>query len=73
MSFKLFISFLIIISRIYVGVRVISWIILKIITEIPHPLSEIEIYLVIMILDIWVSSQYSGIVVVDKKMDESGS
>jgi hypothetical protein len=72
MSFKLFISFLIIISRIYVGVRVISWIILKIITEVPHPLSEIEIYLVVMLLDIWVSSQYSEIVVVDKT-DESGS
>ena len=73
MSLKLFISFLIIISRIYVGVRVISWIILKIITEIPHPISEIEIYLVMMFVDIWVSSQYSEIIVVDKKMDESGS
>jgi hypothetical protein len=73
MSFKLFVSFLIIISRIYVGVRVISWIILKIITEIPHPLSEIEVYLVIMFLDIWVSSQGSDVIVIDKKTDELGS
>jgi hypothetical protein len=69
MSFRLFISFLIIISRIYVGVRVISWIILKIITEVPHPLSEIEIYLVVMLLDVWVSSQFF----VDKQINESES
>jgi len=73
MVFKLLFSLFIIISRIYVGVKVISWIILKIITDIPHNLSEIEIYLVIIILDIWVSSQYSDIVVVNKNTDESRS
>lgn len=63
---------LITLVRIFLGIKIISWLIVNLISEVPHPLSEIEVFLVIILLDIWAASQYSGVVILDKDKDESG-
>ena len=57
MSFKIFLAFIITIVKFLIFVKVSSWIILNVFTNIPHPISEIEIYLVLILLDTWFSSQ----------------
>jgi hypothetical protein len=71
MKLQTIFAVLITLVRIYLGIKVISWLIINLISQVSHPLSEIEAFLVIILLDIWVSSQISGVIVVDK--DESGS
>jgi hypothetical protein len=68
MTFKIILGLLLIITRLFLGVKVISWIILKFISDIPHPISEIEVYLVLMFLDLWFSSQPTEIIV--KKIED---
>jgi hypothetical protein len=68
MTFKIILGLLLIITRLFLGVKVISWIILKFISNIPHPISEIEVYLVLMFLDLWFSSQPTEIIV--KKIED---
>jgi hypothetical protein len=68
MTFKILFATLIIIVRLLIGVRVFSWVILNFFTNVPHPISEIESYLVLMILDIWFSSQPSEITI--KKIED---
>jgi hypothetical protein len=73
MKLQTIFAVLITLVRIYLGIKVISWLIINLISQVSHPLSEIEAFLVIILLDIWVSSQISGVIVVDKEKDESGS
>jgi len=68
MTFKIILGLLLIITRLFLGVKVISWIILKFISDIPHPISEIEVYLVLMFLDLWFSSQPTEIII--KKIED---
>jgi hypothetical protein len=68
MTFKIILGLLLIITRLFLGVKVISWIILKFISDIPHPISEIEVYLVLMFLDLWFFSQPTEIIV--KKIED---
>ena len=63
MFFKTLFALILIIVRLLVSVKVISWIILNIFTNIPHPISEIEVYLVIILLDIWLLSNSTEIVI----------
>jgi hypothetical protein len=42
------------IIRFVIGVKVIAWLILRLFTNVPHPISEIEIYLVYIIFDTWI-------------------
>ena len=56
MFLKSLLAIIIIIIRLLVSVKVITWLILKFISEIPHPISEIESYIVIILLDVWVFS-----------------
>ena len=56
--------------RIYIGIKVIYWLIINLISKVSYPLSEIEVYLVIILLDIWGSSQSSGVIILDKEKDE---
>lgn len=44
---------MLIIVRVLISVKVIAWIILRFTTNIPHPISEIEVYLVLMLVDVW--------------------
>jgi hypothetical protein len=66
MFFKTLFALILIIVRLLVSVKVISWIILNIFTNIPHPISEIEVYLVIILLDIWLLSTSTEIVIKEK-------
>jgi len=66
MFFKTLFALILIIVRLLVSVKVISWIILNIFTNIPHPISEIEVYLVIILLDIWLLSNSTEIVIREK-------
>jgi len=52
MTFKIIFAAFLIIVRLLIGVRVFSWVILNFFTNVPHPISEIEPYLVLMVLDI---------------------
>jgi hypothetical protein len=63
MFFKSLFALILIIVRLLVSVKVISWLILKFFTNIPHPISEIEVYLVIILLDIWLLSNSTEIVI----------
>jgi hypothetical protein len=54
------------IVRLLVSVKVISWLILNFFTNIPHPISEIEPYIVIILLDIWLLSDGTEIVIKEK-------
>jgi hypothetical protein len=63
MFFKSFFALILIIVRLLVSVKVISWLILNFFTNIPHPISEIEVYLVIILLDIWLLSNSTEIVI----------
>jgi hypothetical protein len=68
MSFKVLLALFVIIVRLFIGVKVISWLILKLISQIPHPISEIEWYLVLMFIDIWLSGHTTEIYI--KKENE---
>jgi len=63
MFFKSLFALILIIVRLLVSVKVISWLILNFFTNIPHPISEIEVYLVIILLDIWLLSNSTKIVI----------
>jgi hypothetical protein len=63
MFFKSLFALILIIVRLLVSVKVISWLILNFFTNIPHPISEIEVYLVIILLDIWLLSNSTEIVI----------
>lgn len=68
MSLKVLLAIFVIIVRLFIGVKVISWLILKLISQIPHPITEIEWYLVLMFLDIWASGYTTEIYI--KKENE---
>jgi len=63
MFFKSLFALILIIVRLLVSVKVISWLILNFFNNIPHPISEIEVYLVIILLDIWLLSNSTEIVI----------
>jgi len=66
MFFKYLFVFILMIVRLLVSVKVISWLILNFFTNIPHPISEIEPYIVIILLDIWLLSTGTEIVIKEK-------
>jgi hypothetical protein len=66
MVLKTLLVIIVIIVRLLVSVKVISWIILRFISSVDHPISEIETYLVIILVDIWLTSSVVEIVI-DKK------
>lgn len=53
MFLKTLIGMTIIILRIVIVLKIISWVTMKIFTNYPHHLSEIDLYLVLVLLDIW--------------------
>jgi len=63
MIFKSLFTLIIIIVRLLVSVKVISWLILRFFSDIPHPISEIETYIVILLLDIWFFSSVTEVVI----------
>ena len=63
MVLKSLFAVIVIIVRLLVSVKVIAWLILRFTSTIPHPISEIENYIIIILLDIWVSSSATEIVI----------
>ena len=59
-------TFILIIVRFLVIVKLISWVILRQITEIPHPISEIEVFLVYILVDIWLFNNKTSMIIVGK-------
>jgi len=66
MFFKYLFVFIVMIVRLLVSVKVISWLLLNFFSNIPHPISEIEPYIVIILLDIWLLSTGTEIVIKEK-------
>ncbi len=56
------------IVRFLMGVKVISWIILEIINPSKQSVSDVELYLIAMFLDLWLFSNVAQIVI--KEIDE---
>lgn len=54
---KLLISLLIIILRLYIGFKIIQWIFFEFSQPQIHSISEIEVYLVIILFDSWINIQ----------------
>ena len=59
-----------ILCRLFVGIKIIYWIIEKINYPQIHSISEIELFLVIVVFDTWVSSSQSGIDIKINKKDD---
>lgn len=64
---KVVIGLLIIIARIYIGFKILQWIFLEMKEPQIHSISEIELYLVFVILDVWISIQPQIEIDVDKR------
>ena len=55
--------------RIYLGIKVISWLVINLIAEAPHPIDEIQTHLILILLDTWFSSQISNMIISEVKED----
>jgi hypothetical protein len=64
---RMILIFLIIISRVYIGINVVSWAYLEIRNQSLHSISEIEFFLVLILLDIWVTQSDTN---VDVRIDK---
>ena len=51
---KSFFVLLVLISKIYLGVRIMWWVFLKFTSPELHSFSEIEVYVVLLIFDMWI-------------------
>ena len=54
---KQFFTLLLVIAKIYLGIKVLYWVTLKIYQPELHNISEIDVYVVLLILDIWIGGQ----------------
>ena len=68
---RLLLSIFLILSRIYVGYHVLAWIISKSSHPELHSVSEIEIYLVLMVFDTWVAKSQDNIDIKITKNEEN--
>jgi hypothetical protein len=63
---KILLGIFLIIIRIVVAVKIISWMIQEYNYPELHSISEVEFYLVFLIFDIWISISNSGIEIPNK-------
>jgi len=54
---KSFFVLLVLIGKIYLGARIMWWVFLKFTTPELHNFNEIDVYVVLLIFDIWVGGQ----------------
>jgi hypothetical protein len=64
---KILLGIFLIIIRIIVSVKIISWMIQEYNYSDLHSISEVEFYLVFLIFDIWISISNSGIEMPNKE------
>jgi hypothetical protein len=67
MIFKSIIALSITIVRFFLFVKIISWIILEIIDPNKQSVTDIEVYLVALLLDLWLFSNVAEIVIREKE------
>jgi hypothetical protein len=61
---------IILLLRFYIGIQIIKWIILEIQYPVVHSISEIELYLVIVLFDTWICASHGDVEVkINKKED----
>jgi len=60
---------LITLVRIFLGIKVISWLVINLIASVPHPIEEIQTHLILILLDTWFSSQINNIIISEVKED----
>jgi hypothetical protein len=58
---RIILAIFLILCRFWVGFKVLSWIISEFRMPELHSISEIEIYLVIILFDVWISSSQNEI------------
>jgi hypothetical protein len=68
---KILFSFFLIFLRLWIGYNVLAWLIAESYHPELHTISEIEIYLVVMIFDTWISKSHEDIDIKIIKKDEN--
>jgi hypothetical protein len=67
---KFLLGIIIIFLRFYIGIQILYWIILKIQSPQSHNLSEIELYLVVVLFDTWICASHGDVEIkLNKKED----
>lgn len=69
MKIQTVLAILVTLIRIYLGIKVISWLVINLIAEVPHPIDEVQTHLILIILDTWFSSQISNVIISEVKED----
>jgi hypothetical protein len=69
MNLRILVASLLIIGRTYLFIKVISWLILNLFTQTTHPLDEIQIHLIFILLDVWIFGQSIPIFIGQEKED----
>jgi hypothetical protein len=68
---KILFSFFLIFLRLWIGYNVLAWLIAEAYHPELHTISEIEIYLVVIIFDTWISKSHEDIDIKIIKKDEN--
>jgi hypothetical protein len=68
---KILFSIFLIFLRIWVGYKVLAWVIAKSFHPELHTISEIEIYLVVIIFDIWIAKSQESFDIQILRKDEN--
>lgn len=58
---KFLLGIIIVILRFYIGIKILYWIILKLQSPQFHSISEIDVFLVSILFDIWISTSHGNI------------
>ena len=67
---KIILSVFLILCRLFIGTKILYWVVGKINHPELHLISEIDLYLVIIIFDTWISSSQNNIdIKIGKKED----
>jgi hypothetical protein len=69
MKIQTFLAILITLVRLYISIKIISWMVINLISEVPHPIEEIQTHLVLILLDTWFSSQINNFIITEVKED----
>lgn len=69
MKIQTVLAILVTLIRIYLGIKVISWLVINLISEVPHPIDEVQKHLILIILDTWFSGQISNVIIREVKED----
>lgn len=69
MKIQTVLAILVTLIRIYLGIKIISWLVINLIAEVPHPIDEVQTHLILIILDTWFSSQISNVIISEVKED----